>query len=807
MMISIADLKEAGRGLWRAPAVSISAILCLVLGFGVTIAIFSAVNRALVQPPPFPHPERLVTIYRTTPHFDTGPHSVPNFRDLAAGSRQLSGLAAATPVSVLLTQPNGASQVSAYRVTANLFQMLQATPEAGRLLVAQDDSPSEPLTVVLSDLFWRSRFGADRSIIGKPLLIDGSERTVVGIAPHGFRVPNGARIIDPDLWLPIRFTQQELNDRGSNFLYVLGRLAPKATVATVDRELRQIFDGILQNYSLLQGEQVRAVSLQLESSRSVRSPLLLLFGAVCFVMLIAATNVASLLLARGVQRRREMAIRVALGGDRWAVMRPVLAESLLLAGTGMALGFGVAFVGVKTIGVLAGRFVPQVAGLTIDAGVAGFALVMTLIIAVLCGALPAWRASAVDPQESLASGRGGGASRRQHRALGMLVAAEVALSLVLLLGAGLVLKGFAGLLNRDPGFDPDPILTMDLTVSPAAYPDGNAVQRFLEPVLTRIKQIPGVEAVGSISLLPYDNWGWNFNIRYEGQPVDGSAQRPMVEQRIVTPEFFGATGQKLLSGRPLQPSDDERAEAPAVVVVNKSLAERDFPHDDPVGKRYYVGTNNLATIVGVVSDIRNFGPIEAPRPEVYWTYRQWGNGSTQFPLMIRVGKGNPADLTRPILAAIREVDPGASVSKVAPMNQVIADSVGKPRFYLTLLAVFAGVAMLLSMAGLYGVLSYSVVQRTREIGVRTALGSTPARTVSLMAGQGLRLIGAGLVAGLAGGLGLTRLLQSMLYGVSPLDGVTWATATGLLAAAGLLAAMIPAWRASRVDPIVAMRNE
>ncbi len=806
-MIRLTDLKEAGRSLLRAPAVTISAILCLVLGFGITIAIFSAVNRALVQPPPFPHPERLITIYRTTPHFVTGPHSAPNYRDLAAGSQQVQAMSAATPASVLLTQPDGASQVSAYRVTANFFQMLQVTAETGRLLVAEDDNASEPLTVVLSDRFWRSRFGGDHSIIGKPLLIDGTQRTVVGVTPQGFRVPHGARIMDADLWLPMRFSEQELNQRGSNYLSVLGRLAPNATVGSADAELRRIFDGLLQNYSFLQGEQVHAVSLEIEGSRGVKTPLLLLFGAVCFVMLIAATNVASLLLARGVQRRREMAIRVALGGDRWAVMRPVLTESLLLALTGMVLGFGVALIGVKTIGTLAGRFVPQVAGLTIDTGVAIFALVMTLIIAGLCGALPAWRASAVDPQESLASGRGGGAGRRQHRALGILVASEVALSLVLLLGAGLVLKGFAGLLSRDPGFNPDPLLTMELSVSPAAYPDGNAVQRFLEPVLTRIRQIPGVEAAGSISLLPYENWGWNFTIRYEGQPEDGSAQRPMVERRLVTPEFFGATGQKLLNGRLLQPSDDEREGVPAVVVVNKALVDRDFPHDDPIGKRYYISNTSLATIVGVVSDIRNFGPVEAPRPEVYWTYRQAGGGSTSFPLMIRVGKGNPADLTRPILAAIREVDPGASVSHVDLMNQVIADSLGKPRFYLSLLAVFAGVAMLLSMAGLYGVLSYSVVQRTREIGVRTALGSTPARTVGLMARQGLGLVGTGVVAGLVGGLALTRLLQSLLYGVSPLDGITWGLATGLLAAAGLIAAMVPAWRASRVDPIVAMRND
>lgn len=807
MPIRLNDLKEAGRALLRAPGMSSSAILCLVLGLGVTTAIFSAVNRALLQRLPFTDPDRLVTVYRTTPHFDTGPHAAPNFRDLAAGSHQLQGMAAATPISALLTFPDASAQVSAYRVTANLFQLLGVTAEAGRLLVPADDDPGEALSVVLSDRLWRSRFGADPAVVGRPILVDGAERLVAGVAPPDFRIPNGGRMIDADLWLPMRFSDGEIAERGSNYLSVIGRLAPGATVATADAELKRLFDGLTQNFPFLKGESIRVLSMQTEGARTVRAPLLLLFGAVGFVLLIASTNVASLLLARGVHRRRELAVRVALGADRWAVMRPVLAESLLLAGTGMLLGLGVALAGVRTIGKLAGQFLPQVAGLTIDPWVVGFSVGLTLVVAVLCGAVPAWRSSAVDPQEALSGGRGGGASRRQHRALELLVIGEVALSLVLLLGAALVLKGFAGLLRREPGFDPAPLLTLDVTISPAAYPKGDQVARFLEPALEGIRAIPGVTAAGAISLMPYDNWGWNFGIRYEGQSSDGASQRPLVERRLVTPGFFATTGQRLLSGRALAAGDDERPEAPAVVVVNQALVDRDFPNQDPIGRRFYVGDESFATIVGVVTNIRNFGPVEAPRPEVYWNYRQAGDGSSGFPIIVRVGRGDPNAVARAVEAAIRAVDPGAAVSKVRPMTQVISDSVGRPRFYLSLLGLFAGVALVLSMAGLYGVLSYSVAQRTREIGVRTALGSTPAQTVGLMARQGLGLVGAGLVAGLLGGAGLTRLLGSLLYGVSPLDWPTWAVATAALALAGVLAAMVPAWRATRVDPIVAMRTE
>jgi predicted permease len=805
-MISRVELREAWRAIWRRPTVTISAVLCLALGLGVTTAIASALDRALLQPLPFRAPQELVTVYRTTPHFDTGPASAPNYRDLAAQTRQLSQLAAVGFTQALLSLPEEAVQVSAYRVTGNFFPMLGTAAQRGRLLTAADDAPGEAPVVVLSDEFWRARLGADPGIVGRTLRLDGHEATVVGILPPRFRVPHGAAMLRSDLWLPMRFTQRELDARYNNYLRTMGRLAPGATVASAEQELRRLFDGLTGIYPDLKGQSLRVLPLQTEGARVVRGPLLLLFGAVCLVLLIAATNVASLLLARGVERRREMAIRVALGARRLEVMRPVLVESLLLSGIGLGLGLCLAWAGVRTIGSVGATYVPQIAGLSLDLRMVGFAVGLTLLVALLCGAVPAWRCAAVDPQQALRAGAGGAPTH--HRPLRFLVALEVALSLMLLLGAGLVLKGFLGLVGRDPGFDPRPVLTLAVTVSPEAYQDGSAPARFLAPALENIRAVPGVVAAGGISLLPYGDWGSNFNIRYEGQPESDPTTQPLVESRSATPDFFNVTGQRLLAGRLLEQTDAD-SEAPAVVVVNQALVRRDFPGQEQnvVGKRFYLGRSSFATIVGVVSDVRNFGPANDPRPEVYWSYRQGSDFGSSFPIMVRAARGDPAALVQPVLAAIHAVDPGAAVGRVMPMPELIARSVGRPRFYLILLSVFAGVALFLALAGLYGVLSYSVAQRSRELGIRTALGSSPVATIRLVTGQGMALVGAGLGAGLVGAVALTRVLQSLLYGVSPLDPVTWLLATTLLAAAGLVAALGPARRATQVDPLVAMRAD
>ena len=803
----VTEIRGAVRGLRHTPTVALSAVLCIALGLGSAAAILSAIDRALLQPLPFADPARLVTVYRTTPQFNTGPFSAPNYGDLARQSRRIEALAAITPAGGLLALPDESVQADVKRVTGNLFPMLGVRAVRGRLLLPDDDAPDREPVVVLDEELWRERFGGDPAIVGRIVRLDGRPHTVVGIAPRGLGIPHGSQVVRAQLWVPMRFTDGQLAARRSNFLWVMGRLAPGATAASAHAELAQLFDGIVAAHPELRGEGVRVLPLQAEGVRSVRTPLLLLFGAVGFVLLIAATNVASLLLARGVQRGRELAVRTALGGTRAQVMRPVLVESLVLTAAGLALGLGLAWAGVRTIGALAAERLPQLAGLTVDGRVVAFAVALSVVVALFCGVVPAWRSTAVEPQDALRSGRGGGTSRAHHRLLGALVVSEVALSLMLLIGAGLVLKGFAQVLRQDPGFDAERVLTLKATVSAEQYPDGSAVRRFAEPALAAIRRAPGVEAAAAISLLPYENWGWNFNVRYEGQSADDPTQRPLVENRVVTPEFFRVTGQRLRAGRLLTAGDDERPSAPAVVVVNEALAKRDFGGTPPIGTRFHTSDTTFATIVGVVSDIRNFGPYQDPQPEVYWQFRQSGQGTSSFPIIVRVRRGDPMAVAASVRSAIRSVDAGAAITELQPMTELMSRSVGGPRFYLTLLSTFAAVALVLAVSGIYGVLSYAVAQRTREFGIRTALGSTALRLLALVASQGMALVLLGIAIGLAGGAAVTRLMRSLLLGVSPLDATAWTLATAALAMAGLLAALLPAWRAARADPLVAMRVE
>ena len=806
-MISWLEIRQAARSLLRAPTITVSAILCLALGIGATTAISSAIDRALLQPLPFREPERLVTVYRTTPHFNTGPFSAPNYTDLARDSRLVEQLSAVTWSNGLLAVGDEVSQVSVVRATGSLMTMLGVRPQVGRVIARADDAHDQPLVVMLSDEFWRQRFNADPGIVGRAISVDGSPVTVIGVLPREFHVPHGNNVMRGDLWVPMRFWPDEMSRRRSNFILAMGRLAPGATAASAETELRQLFDGLVQTYPQLRGESIRVLPLQAEGVRAVRAPLLLLFGAVVMVLLIAATNVASLLLARGVQRRREIAIRAAIGGSRWMIVRPVLIESYLIVFVGLVLGLFIAWGGVRTIGALAAERIPQLEGLQVDVRVIAFAMILSVIVALLCGAAPALRGTKVDPQDALRGGRGAGAGRAHHRALGALVVAEVALSLVLLVSAGLVLKGFARLIGNDPGFDPNPMLTLEVTVSPSRYPDQTSARRFLEPALAKIREVPGVAGAAAISMIPYTSWGSNFNIRYEGQPGDDPTRMPLAENRVVTPGFFDVTRQRLLAGRALALGDDERPESQRVVVVNEALVKRDFPDGNAIGKRFYRGDSTFWTIVGVVSDIRNFGPVSEPHPEVYKTYGQDEPGASRFPVMVRVTRGAPGDVAAAVRQAIRSVDAGAAVASIAPMTDVIAKSVGRPRFYLALLGVFAAIAMVLAVSGIYGVMSYAVAQRTREIGIRAALGSTPSDTIRLVTRQGLTLVIGGIAIGLVGASAVTRLLVTLLYGVSPLDVSMWSAAAIALATAGLAATLLPAFRATRVNPVIAISAE
>lgn len=809
MSALLAEVRSAARSLARVPTVTISAICCLGLGIGAATAISSAINRALLQPAPFRDPATLVAVHRITPQSGpqgTWPQSAPNYVDLARDAQRIEGLAAMSGGTALIQMPDDAFRASQQYVTGNLFATLGVNAQVGRLITVDDDRLDQPLVAAISDEFWRTRLGADPSIVGNTMSIDGEPTTIIGILPRDFRIPHGGSVIRSDIWMPIRFTPQRLAARRSNYLRMLGRLAPEANVATAESEMRTLFAGLIESFPQLNGENLRVAPLQAENVASIRTPLLLLFAAVGMVLLIASTNVAALLLARGVQRRREVAVRAALGASRWDTMRPALMESFLIASAGSLLGLGLAWAGVRTIGALAAERMPQLDGLGMDPRVIGFGLGLALLVALLCGAAPAWRGSRTDPQDALREDRGS-SGREQHGALRSLVALEIALSLVLLIGAGLVLKGFAGLLRKEPGFDTSGLLTMQVSTSAARYASGSAVSGFLEPALEAIRAVPGVTAAAAITLIPYDNWGNNWNVRFEGMAGDDPTRLPIVENRSVSPGFFDVTGQRLVAGRLLRQSDDGAPQSPVVVVVNEALVARDFPSRDPIGQRFHLSDTTFGTIVGVVSDVRNVGPVAEPAPEMYWSYLQNGSGSTNFPIMVRVARGNPMASLPAVREAMRGVDPTAAVGSVRTMEDVIGSSLGRPRFYFSLLGTFAGVALVLTLSGLYGVLSYAVAQRTREIGIRTALGSSRTAIMRLVVRDGMQLVATGIVLGLVGGLAVTRLMVFMLYGVSPLDVRTWLLSVVLMGLSGMAAVVLPARRAARVDPLIAMRAE
>jgi predicted permease len=668
--------------------------------------------------------------------------------------------------------------------------------------VDADDSAESPAVVVLAESFWRDRFGGDGSVVGTAVRLEGEPYEVIGVAPEGFHVPHGNQLLQPDVWVPLRFSADEAGTRGNNYLQLMGRLHDGVSVTSADAELKQVMAGIIAQNPDLEGEQLRVLPMRSESVRVLRGPLLLLLGAVGFVLLIAAANVASLLLARGVSRGREVAVRAVLGAGRWNVIRPALLEAVVLTAVGTAAGLALAWTGVRLIRVMVPRQLPQLANLRVDWTVLGFSLAVAVTVALVCAVAPAWQASRSDPQDALRSGARGGTSRKQQGFLRTIVAVEVGLSLVLLLGAGLVLRGFERLVGQDPGFDPAPILTLNVSVPPDRYEERSAVDAFLMPALEAVRAVAGVEDAGSVNLIPYQNWGWNFNIRYEGRPVEQRTQLPLTETRTATASYFSTMGVRLLRGR--VPDVEDTEDSPVVVAVNQALVDRDFQGVDPIGQRYHLSDTIFATIVGVVSNTRNVGPDRNPAAGVYYGFGQVQRSSTSFPILVRA-QGDVSQLAGPITNAIRSVDPNAAVNRVLPMTDVIAASVGRPRFYLTLLAIFAGVALLLSIAGLYGVMSYVVAQRTREIGIRSALGSTPRRTLGLVMRQGMLLVALGVMIGLFSGFALTRLLGSLLYGVSPLDALTWLAVTVTLAAAGAVAILLPARRASVVQPMIAMR--
>jgi predicted permease len=793
----VRDVRFAFRTLARAPGFVLVVLLCLGLGIGANAAIFSIVNTVLLKPLPYAEPERLLNLYETyhvAGGSGWGSVSYPNYLDWRDRSRSFTSMAAYQSASLMLRGTESNERVQALEVTSNYFGMMAVAPLRGRGFAPSDAAGVVPDEVVLNERFWRTRFGADPAIVGQTIHIGGRERTVIGIMP-------AAMSTRTQVWVPLALSPELAAARGSHGLAVSGRLRPGATEAAALAELQSIAEAIKREHPEEDPSRSAVVRPMIEDAiGNSGETLLVLLGAVGFVLLIACANVANLLLARSAARQQEVSVRLALGASRGRLIRQFLIESLVLAAGGAILGGAMAWFGLKALHPMVARSLPRAAELAIDGRVFLFLLGVAAIAALLFGLVPALQVTGGNLRGALTLGGMRGSTGSQSRVRNVLVVAEIALSLVLLVGAGLLLRGLLLLQSTPTGFTSTNVLTAHLTMPDTA---GAGKGNFVLPLLDDIRTLPGVSAVGMISRLPIQSSGTNGNYTVPSRPAPARGQEPLAEFRWTSPGLFAALEIPVVAGRDFTPQD--LRDSSNIALINTTLARREFPDVDPVGRVITLGGSTDYTIVGVVGDVRQRGLDYPTFPEIHFPARasQYARGMT---LVVRA-QSAPTALTQPIRDALRRADPEQALYNDMTMDEVIATSLTSRRLNLWLFGTFAAVALVLSVTGLYGVIAYLVQQRTREVGVRMALGARPVDVVVLVLRQGGTLVLLGLGIGLLGAVAMTRLIAAMLYGVSPRDPATLALVTTLLGGAALLAMLLPARRAARIDPMQAMRGE
>jgi putative ABC transport system permease protein len=798
------DVRLGLRSLLRSPAFSTVAVLCLALGIGANAALFSVLNAVLLRPLPFTEPDRLVRIYETQGEMQ-GSVSFLNFKDWQKQSTGFEKLAAYEMGSRNLQGNGDPERIRACETTPELFSILRVPPLSGRSLQAGADEPGRDRVAVVSEDLWRTRFGADPSLVGRTIRLDGLPHTVIGVMPRSFDFPAGGN--STDVWvLHHPATEVRRTNRGAHYLNVVGRVKDGMSLEQATAQLVTVAARLEKEYPDQQlGRSVLVQPLQESIVGRVRPALLILFGAVGLVLMIACVNVANLLLARAAIRRREVAVRLALGATRGRLVRQFLVESLVLAFAGAALGLLLARWLLAVLAPLAESALPVFREFPLDGRVFAFLLAVAVLSGLLFGIVPALQASRGDVRETLAEGGGKSTgTRRQQLFRSSLVVVEIALSLILLVGAGLLLRGFYKLSGTEPGLTADNVLTAHLPV-PAEQIKG-ATSRLFRPLLTEIRSLPGVRSAAVVSMLPIQEAWTNGSFVVEGRPPVPPGQEPMAELRVASPGFFATLGIPLRRGRDFTERDGEKG--PDVVIINDTLARRYFPGEDPLGRRLGGFGPKSLTIIGVVGEVRQAGLDEAPLAEMYFPYAlpESMDLLSDAVLVLRTS-GAPEGLAGPLRGALKKVDPTLPLFDVLTMQEVIDHSLASRRLNLWLLGFFAAVALILAATGLYGVISYLVAQRTREIGVRIALGAQKRNVMGLILRQAAALAGIGIFLGLAGALVFSRVMDSLLYGISSRDPVTYAALAALLATVALVASWLPARRASRVSPMVAIRAE
>jgi putative ABC transport system permease protein len=800
------DIHYALRLLLKRPGFTFVAVITLALGIGANTAIFSVVNAVLLAPLPYEEAERLVVVWerQVITNENQQPVSLPIFEDWKEQNQVFEQLAVIRLATYNLTQAGETERVTGARVSSNFYSLLRIKPILGRAFLEAEGKPGAEPVALISHGLWQRRYGSDPQLVGKTLQVDGIPYTIIGVLPPGVSYPSA----DTDLVTPFIPLPREIQ-RANHFVRVIGRLRPGVSLDEARAEMDTIAARLEQQYPATStGWRVQLVPLHEQLVGNIRAALLVLLGAVGCVLLIACANVANLLLAKAAGRRMELAVRTALGASRWQLVRQLLTESMLLSLFGGLLGLLVAVWGVPVLTRLSSGSIPRVEEISISYRVLGFTVLTSLLTGLIFGIVPAWQSSTSKLTDSLKEGRrGSGGGLLHKRVLNVLVVTEVALALVLLVGAGLMIRSFISVRRVSPGYDPRGVLTAGIGLSPIKYGDLQQQAAFYQNLLARLETLPGVASVAGISRLPVVAVVSSSDFTIQGRPV-ASGHEPVADFRLVSPRYFQTMGIPFSSGRDFTLRDTK--DTPDAVIINKVMAERFWPDQDPLGKYIQLSaeTTRWREIVGVVGNEKLSGLDAETGPAIYvpLTQNSFPNAMRSLFLVVRA-QGEPASIASSIQKELRSIDQEQSLFQVRPLEEVISNSLSQRRFNSTLMVIFAALAGLLAAVGIYGVIAYSVTQRTHEIGVRLALGAQPFDVMKMVLGQGVKLSLVGIALGLITAFALTRVLSSLLYGVSATDPLTFLGIPLLLTAVALLASYLPARRATKVDPMIALRYD
>ena len=812
------DLRYGFRMLTKDKGFTVVAAIILALGIGANTAIFSVVNGLLLRPLPYRDSTRLAIIWTHSPgaNVDQDWPSPGQYSAITAHNTSFEDLAIAQGDDVILNGPGGPERFGAVMTSSNLFSMLGAVPELGRVFLPEEDVGEQATTVILSYGLWQQRYGGDRNVIGQALTLDGKSYTIVGVMPANFSLgyevmPTVGSVQHADLLLPLPMTAKGMAEQGDENYNIIGRLRPGATITQAQSELDAVVTALEEQfpdrYPASRQFSFSVKPLLEQVVGDVRPALLMLVGAVGCVLLIACANVANLLLARAAAREKEMAIRTALGAGRWRVVRQLLIESVMLATVGGGLGLLVAIWGLDGLRALNPGNVPRLQSIHIDARVLGFTFAAAVLTGFCFGLAPALRSSKVDLNESLKEGARSLVVGGSHRLTNLLVIGEMALSLILLICAGLLIRSFLRVERVEPGFSAKNVLSLRVSVVGTDYVDRSRRVIFFQQLLDRIRQIPGVESVGTASVLPLsgsNNWG---SITIEGyEPAESGQNKILADRRIAGAGYFETMMIPLISGRLFNQFDKQ--DAMPVTIIDQNMARTYWPGIDPIGKRLKMGgVDSKApwlTVVGVVGNVKQYALDSDSRVALYFPHEQVPAGTMYITART---SGDPSGIVGPVTNDARAIDANVPVFDIRTMDQRISESLARRRFAMVSLGLFAVVAMTLAAVGIYGVMSYTVTQRTREIGIRMALGESSSGVLRLIVGKGMTLAAVGVGIGLGGALAATRMMASLLFGVSSTDPLTFAVISFLLAGVALGACFVPARRATRVDPMEALRYE